>query len=254
MLLASIPKHDPSLAHTQTQFTKHPQHHTPTPSHPPPRAPTYSKTTAHIHLGLSSMRSLFRRMPSGIAFRVSSSKDCMRGEGGRTLSSVCNAKRQPDDARTEPSQPVPAGPYLQAKGLEHLFNVLGPRTNVTRHELVSGREDPRDLLQLHQSRRPPRPARSRPPPAAAAPGEGPSRYCHNTTPQRHRIYVGLHAYARTSLAATRSSAWRELDEPGYPGNGNRSRGLPNRFQPEQIRKFAAIKYTYPQRKRIKLWK
>ena len=200
------------------------------------------------------MRSLFRRMPSGIAFRVSSSKDCMRGEGGRTLSSVCNAKRQPDDARTEPSQPVPAGPYLQAKGLEHLFNVLGPRTNVTRHELVSGREDPRDLLQLHQSRRPPRPARSRPPPAAAAPGEGPSRYCHNTTPQRHRIYVGLHAYARTSLAATRSSAWRELDEPGYPGNGNRSRGLPNRFQPEQIRKFAAIKYTYPQRKRIKLWK
>ena len=216
MLLASIPKHDPSLAHTQTQFTKHPQHHTPTPSHPPPRtsprALTYSKTTAHIHLGLSSMRSLFRRMSSGIAFRVSSSKDCMRGEGGRTLSSVCNAKRQPDDVSTEPSQPVPAGPYLQAKGLEHLFNVLGPRTNVTRHELVSGREDPRDLLQLHQSRGPPRPARSRPPPAAAAPGEGPSRYCHNTTPQRHRTLACTRTHARPwpPLAQVPGASWRKV--------------------------------------------
>lgn len=135
-----------SLVHTQSLFTKHPNpshHYTTTPSHLPPPTPTHSKPTVHLHLGLSSMRSLFRRMSSGIAFRVSSSKDCMRGEGGRL---VCAMRNQQTHARTEPRQPMLAGPYLQAKGLEHLVNVLGPRTNVTRHELVSGREDPRDLL------------------------------------------------------------------------------------------------------------
>ena len=120
MLLASIPKHDPSLAHTQTQFTKHPQHHTPTPSHPPPRtsprALTYSKTTAHIHLGLSSMRSLFRRMSSGIAFRVSSSKDCMRGEEGGRLARCAMPKgnqtthAQSQANRCQPSLPAGQGP------------------------------------------------------------------------------------------------------------------------------------------------
>lgn len=44
---------------------------------------------------------------------------------------------------------------------------------------------------------------------------------------------GLHTYARTSLAATRSTGWRELEETGYPGNDKIDPpGLPNRFQPE----------------------
>ena len=215
-VLLHHPPHDPSLVHTQSSslstsaphpYTLPPQHHTPTPSHP--------HLPAHIHLGLSSMRSLFRRMSSGIAFRVSSSKDCMHARGERTLGSMCSAKRQPADARTEPSQPEPAGPYLQAKDPEHLFNVLGPRTNVTRYELVSGREDPRDLLQLHQSRRPPRPARSHPPPAAAAPAEGSSRYCRDTTPQRHRTLACTRTHARPwpRLAQVLGASWRKLAIP-----------------------------------------